>query len=66
VPVEEGYGTICALSTKNATKLPKCSKTLHFRTTTQQPYRFCGTEEKTNKELEINRVLMDLRPFIWF
>src|SRR5271155_1420796 len=41
-----------ALSTKNATELPKCSKTLHFRVMVG-PIAFSGErEQKTNKTLE--------------
>jgi hypothetical protein len=40
------------LSTKNATELPKCSKTLHFRLIGDPAAFYIDREQKTNKTPE--------------
>jgi hypothetical protein len=40
------------LSTKNATELPKCSKTLHFRVFSDSVVFCLSCEQKTNKPPE--------------
>jgi hypothetical protein len=46
MPVTKSYVRCKLLSTENATELPKCSKSLHFRAHLASRPRFYGSEEK--------------------